>query len=911
MRSMPPRLVVATGLIVWLCLPSCTRLKEMAMPGKANAVYVAPDGSDENPGTRARPFRTLERARDAARELAKQGAATVVLRGGVYERQTTFELTREDSGTADARVTWRAAEGETVRLVGGKAVTQWQPVSDAATLQRLDPAARGHVLQADLKTAGIADCGAYGTRFRTPPPTAELFFNNQRMTLARWPNGEWAAVKKIIEQGSRPRHGDKGSKPGTFEYDGDRPARWASAPAVWLCGYWCFDWYEETIKVGRIDTATRRITFAAPHYYGLRQGNPGPRRYYALNLLEELDSPGEYFIDGKSGTLYFWPPSPVAKGRAVVSAIDKPVVSLTGVSHVTLRGLTVEACRGTAIAVSEGREVQLVACTVRNTGHGGIAVHGGERHRVEACDIHHTGTSGLVLRGGDRKTLTPAGHQAVNNHIHHFARRQRTYAAAIHIGGVGNRIAHCLLHDAPHTAILLGGNDHLIELNEVHHVCVETDDCGAFYMGRNPSHRGNVLRHNFWHHIGSPRGHGNNGIYFDDGDGGSTVFGNVLLRCGNPGRSSMGALFVHGGHDNLFENNILIECKRAIGASPWNDKRWNAYVKAPLWQTRLLKEVDITKPPYITRYPQLKGFMEPSTKPRMNTAVRNVAVMCGAFARGNYTLEHNLVLDEDPGFVDAAAGNFALKPGSVVFQKIPGFQPIPFDRIGLVRDANRPTLPERTWAYPPPKPLPKAESPKSHKRTTPPPVFKVPPVQGPVAVEGADPKRAISLAQDLHGRKASPTSRAWLGTDGVRLFVAIDNTVAPSTALRRGHQWGRDDAIEIALRNPAAGKNAPTFVLRGYPDGHFESSSEAGAPATAAQKAGKAVKFAAKVVSKSRWTATCAIPFAALGIDPAKHKRLQCNLTVRKAASDLWLMWQGTRGYSWKVANAGLLELPR
>ena len=677
------------------------------MPRPARTLYVATDGSDDNPGTRAKPFRTLERARDAIRKLKKEGRLTVILRGGIYERERTFELGEQDSGTAEAPIVYRAADGEEVRLVGGKAVANWQPVNDAAVLKRLDPAAKGHVLQAELKAAGIADVGAYGIRFRTPPAMAELFFNDQRMTLARWPNDGWATVKKIVEQGSVPRAGDKGSKPGTFEYDGDRPTRWASAPAVWLCGYWCFDWYEETIRVGSIDTAKRRITFAAPHYYGLRQGNPAPRRYVAVNLLEELDQPGEYYIDGAAGIAYFWPPSDVAKARVVLSTLNEPVISVTDASHVTLRGLTVEACRGTGIAMSGGRANRIVACTVRNTGHAAITVEGGEQHRVEACDIHDIGTSGLVLTGGDRRTLTPAGHEAVNNHIHHFARRQRTYAAAIHIGGVGNRIAHNLLHDAPHTAILLGGNDHVIELNEVHHVCVETDDCGAFYMGRNPSCRGNVLRHNFWHHVGSPLGHGNNGIYFDDGDGGSTVVGNVLLRCGNPGRSSMGALFVHGGHDNLFENNILIECKRAIGASPWNDKRWNAYVKAPLWQERLLKEVDITKPPYITRYPQLVGFMEPSTKPRMNTAVRNLVVMCGAFARGNYTLEDNLVTDDDPGFVDPAQGNFALKPDSIAFTKIPGFKPIPFDQIGLVRDANRPVLPERKWTYPPPKPLAK------------------------------------------------------------------------------------------------------------------------------------------------------------------------------------------------------------
>lgn len=145
--------------------------------------------------------------------------------------------------------------------------------------------------------------------------------------------------------------------------------------------------------------------------------------------------------------------------------------------------------------------------------------------------------------------------------------------------------------------------------------------------------------------------------------------------------------------------------------------------------------------------------------------------------------------------------------------------------------------------------------------------------------------------------------------DGAVLRVAIDNAVDPKKPLRPGSTWGQDDAVEIAIRNPAAGKGAPIFVLRGFPNGHFESSAEAGAPEAAAKKAGEAVKFAAKVVGKDRWTAEYLIPFAALGIDPGKHKKLEFNLTVRKTAGDQWLMWRGTGGYSWEVAKAGVIEL--
>ena len=226
-----------------------------------------------------------------------------------------------------------------------------------------------------------------------------------------------------------------------------------------------------------------------------------------------------------------------------------------------------------------------------------------------------------------------------------------------------------------------------------------TDDCGAYYKGRNPSCRGNVVRYNFWYDIGSPMGHGNAAVYFDDGDGGDVVFGNVFLRCGEPGKGSFGTVFSHGGHDNVAENNIFIACKRALGSAPWGDARWKRAIDGGedcFWQEKLLKEVDITKPPYTTRYPELVGFMDPKPgQVRVNRAVRNVFVRCAEVSGGNWQVqpEENWITADDPGFVDIARENFQLRDDSEVFAKLPGFQAIPFGKIGLVRSALRPVTP--------------------------------------------------------------------------------------------------------------------------------------------------------------------------------------------------------------------------
>ena len=126
--------------------------------------YVATNGNDANSGTKAKPFATFERARDEVREL-KQNAklprsgVTIWLRGGDYVRTNALELTATDSGTQESPVVWQAAKGEKVRLLGGRRLTGFKPVTETAILSRFDERARGHVMEMNLRALGITDFG--------------------------------------------------------------------------------------------------------------------------------------------------------------------------------------------------------------------------------------------------------------------------------------------------------------------------------------------------------------------------------------------------------------------------------------------------------------------------------------------------------------------------------------------------------------------------------------------------------------------------------------------------------------------------------------------------------------------------------------------------------------------------------
>ncbi len=677
-----------------------------ALLGTPLTLTVATNGNDAWSGRLAEPkadgkdgpLRTVEAARDKIRALkaAKglpDGGITVCVRGGVYELAETFTLTGKDSGSAKAPIVYRAHQDEAVRFVGGKAITGFKPVTDQAVLDRLMPGARGKVLQVDLKAQGIADYGTLKRRgFGCPGHAAamELFFQDRPMTLARYPNDGWMTIKSA----------PKGAGGGQFTVDDDRLKRWTQAEEIWVHGYWTHPWADTYEKVASIDPETHAITTVPPHgVYGYKVG----QRFYAHNLLEELDAPGEFFIDREKGVLYFWPPAPIDEHKAIVSMIYS-LVRVQEAHHITLAGFTFECCRGTGVAIRGGSHVTVAGCTLRNTGGYGASMGGGSHHAVRSCDVYFTGDGGVGLRGGDRRTLINGDNLVENCHIHHFARWSRTYRPAVGLGGCGNKIRHNLIHNGPHAGIQGGGNEHLVEFNELYSICQETGDVGGFYIGRDWTQRGNVIRHNFFHHLHGPYTHGAMAVYLDDAASGATIYGNVFYKASR-------AAFIGGGRDNIVENNIMIDCKPSVHIDTRCLGWANKYAKAGgSWGMRdKLKAVSYQEPPYSTRYPKLVNILEDEPLvPKGNVVARNVSydgrwLDAPPVAREHATFEDNVIVNKanvderDPKFVDPERMDFRLRDDSPAYKL--GFKKIPFEKIGLYKDAYRKTLPQpkRDW----------------------------------------------------------------------------------------------------------------------------------------------------------------------------------------------------------------------
>ena len=633
--------------------PEAPRQRLPALPQPALAFYVSPKGDDQGAGTFEQPFATLERARDAIRAQRKngvlpRGGVTVYLRGGTYPVTNTFTLTEIDSGSSGAPVVYRAWRDERPVFDGGFRVRQLRTVRDKDVLARLPAEARGKVKVAELKAQGYPSFTpqqsfGYGINNKT---MRELFEDGQPLTVARWPNSGTVMTGPVLDSTNH-----------VFTFTSERLARWSQAKDVMANGYWYHLWAVCAVPLG-VDTAASTLTLKErPGGYGVRAERP----FYVFNLLEEIDQPGEWYMDSETGNLYVWPNRHPWFSTLVLSRWDKPFIQADQVRDVVFQGLTFEYGQQHGLVLNACVNTIVAGCVIRRLGGSAIIAPNSANLKLYGNRLHTLGHTGIHVGGGNRRNLTSGQVQIENNEVHHFGRCSRTYNPAVLLEGCGARVAYNHFHHAPSSAMRIEGNDHLIEYNDVHHVVQESDDQGGIDMWCNPSYRGVVIRFNRWRDIGGGE-HvpcGQAGIRFDDAISGMLVYGNLFERTSN---GNFGGVQIHGGHNNIIDNNLFIDCRYGVSFSPWGQKRWTEFLGRDHIKRLIFTDVDVRRLPYSRRYPELA---ELGTRADLNSIWRNVFVNAEAPYRrkpkGTDTWD-NLALAAVPASDTGAASVFRALP---------------------------------------------------------------------------------------------------------------------------------------------------------------------------------------------------------------------------------------------------------
>lgn len=675
-------------------------------------LFVAADGDDSNVGTLEEPYRTLEAARDRIRSIKAadglpDGGITVYVRGGDYSRTEPFVLEEQDSGTEASPVRYAGYSGEKARIHGGVIIpgASFGPVAEQDVLDRLSPEAVNHIKVADLAALGvtagqIGDIAYQGHGIAIEPSESELFIDNKPMIRARYPNEGYLKITEVVREGSIPRAGDMSGITPIFKFrdPGGRVQAWADVSAAWIYGFPKYQWADNTIGVKTIDPATLTMELDQPSYYGVGIG----QGFYFFNVLEELDQPGEWYLDKDNLKAYVYAEEALEDVETAITLTDGDLVDFRNASHIIWENFDLAYTRKNAVNMTGGHDIRLEGNRIYNTGEKAIMAgnypvadeydvnstdRGGRSYTIKSNDIFNIGKGAIHISGGDRQTLEAGNMLVENNHIWNYARLRME--DGIKMFGVGNTISHNKIHDAPKKAIQFGGNDMVVEYNEIYDVLYSVDDMGAVYMGRDLTYQGNVVRHNFFHNITGPghSGLGVHAVYFDDFTSYGEVYGNLMYKVQNP-------IKYNGGSGHQTYNNIIY---KGTAHSGWyadvNNNSSNANFTTGVLADNL-QRVPYESPVWQARYPHLVAFINGNPAvPRNNVFDGNAVIQhkpIGRYHPGyGGVVSNTYETQEEVGFLDEDSLNFNLPEDSAVYQQIPGFVPLQFDRMGMYADQYR------------------------------------------------------------------------------------------------------------------------------------------------------------------------------------------------------------------------------
>lgn len=598
--------------------------------------YVSPSGNDSGTGTKDDPFLTIERAKEAVRNTDRSGrdGITVAVFAGEYKIDS-LEFTSEDGGTEKCPVTYTAYGDGEVILNGGVTIPRgsFSEITDSEVSGRLPADAAGKVLQISLDSLGITAeqagkiyaIGNYNTAYKydgdwTGDIYCELFVDDERMTVARYPDkGEYLYTGKVISEGRGGESSNASIKvdfedlrnpePDVYEMDSSLSERikgWKSLADVWMFGYWRYDWADASTPVGNVDHNKGTISPMFVSRFGAKKDAP----YYFFNVFEEMDSPGEWYLDRENNILYLYPPEGCTEDSNICLSISTGnIIKGENADYLTFDGFTVKGTRGDAVSLS-GNHITVRNCLIKNVSGNALILNGYE-NTARDNEITHTGKGGIIIGGGDRETLKPGSSRADNNLIHDWSEIYETYEPAVTLNDVGNICSHNEIYNSPHEAITYSGNNHIIEYNLIHDVNLKTDDGGAIYSGRRWDWYGIVIRYNCIYNLGAD-GFEPVGIYLDDALSGQSVYGNLIINAPRFG------IQLGGGRDLDVHDNIVVNSRtplsydaRALSGLPGNEgSNFYPHYKEGGDCWKLLDESPWQSEAWQTAFPQMTRFSD-------------------------------------------------------------------------------------------------------------------------------------------------------------------------------------------------------------------------------------------------------------------------------------------------------------
>ena len=677
----------------WLCCLSL--LMPVAVYAAPVQLVVSTQGDDAANGSTETPLASLAGARDRLRVLrladGLPDGAVVTFASGTYAVQKAVVFIPEDSGTEEGPIIFQASPGAKVVISGGRRIEGWEREGDV-WVTTIPEVASGDWSFSNLWINGERSQPARTPNAANPwgdnPPDSDFFRTASPVLLE---NNETGKKEKSNTQ---------------FHYRAEDIQDWDSLDdAVFVTFH---SWATSLARLKSIDRENKILEFTGPARWAYGRWQPD-QRYFIEHLFEGLDQPGEWYLDKKTGKLYYYP---IAHGQMgeneVIAPVAQQLLKLAGspetgsyVEYLQFKGLNYHytefpiVAEGhsdaqaafkvhAAIETIGARHCKFENLTVSRLGNYGVWFRRGSQHNVlRHSEITDLGAGGVRIGEG----VSPASpgeateYNIVDNDFIHEGGRVFRSAVGVWIGRSSyNKVTHNEICDFRYTGVSVGwswgyaessAHHNKIEYNHIHHIGLsQLNDMGGIYcLGQAP---GTVLRGNVIHDVIShPRLYGGWGLYTDEG---ST---DVLLENNLVYNTRTGGFHQHYGRDNIIRNNIF------------------AYSHGP----QIIK----------TRDEEHNSFTFQNNIVYFNTG----KTLGSRWKNGNWKMDYNVYWDTsgespdfsrrtfeewqaeghdthsiiaDPGFVEGEAGDFRLKPDATALTI--GFKPFDFTKAGLYGEAE-------------------------------------------------------------------------------------------------------------------------------------------------------------------------------------------------------------------------------
>lgn len=700
-------------------------------------IFVSAVGDDSGDGSEEEPLRTLEKAIDVANEMREDSdkLIEILLREGTYSVTNTIKIINSQKDDSLLKISAYQDEKVTINAGVDIPLSAMNIADSDFTNAIIDKPNAGSVLQYNLKDAQIEDFGEISLRGHLisdeKEDQAELSLNGEVQKLAGWPNGEYTGLIKPTDSNEYGKRTKSGIANGcSFKVNYDRPSQWSKPEQAWLSGTigpnYEFDYY----PVSRFDSKEKRVYLsrgALEKYY--------TEPYYRFeNVPEELDEPGEYYIDRQSGMLYFYPPEDAPKDSVLTITMSTPTLDVSrkapnsmfrieNSKNIVFENLIFKGGRGSAITGKNNSNIKFINCEINSFGENGIRFDASTDITISDCKIHDVGQDGILFVScGNYQTLSPSNIVVSNNDIYNFARLERSYKTGIDFGYrcVGATAANNHIHNGPHAGMIFYGVNNDIYGNEFDHLVTEFSDMDALYCNNSsyPWERGNKIHNNYFHDIGKSSMNGRHqinvrAIRTDNRGCGLNIYENLFYNIGDGGNGNgnngIGAITAEGTRNRIF-NNLFVDCNEAY----FNTLQYKEIETADdgtLYPDTIInssgvevantingaKVADLKKqmekylPVYGKQFPELYNYFyeHPNmskTNEFKNNMIINISIPLSNFNgtqneegfRGSQMLtaaSGNYVSTSDPGFVSYDNGNLELSSSATsLVEGLPKFE---------------------------------------------------------------------------------------------------------------------------------------------------------------------------------------------------------------------------------------------